>query len=114
MRLKITFLIQSESDIITNSSSEVFLRIGADDSAINESIYSLLKELLPGNDPELTPHVWRTIGIDEDGYYADTSREYWVLVELPYGIECEEFIEAGITAILEKHFKNNDYIIERI
>ena len=57
MKLKITFKVQSLSDIITNSSSEVFLRIDSKDEKTHNEIYKVMQELFPGNDYEMSPGV---------------------------------------------------------
>ena len=44
--------IQSFSDVITNSSSEIFCTITGDDL---KAIYDLLKPILPGRDSDLEP-----------------------------------------------------------
>lgn len=58
MKLKITFKVQSLSDIITNSSSEVFLRIDSKDEKTHNEIYKVMQELFPGNDYEMSPGVF--------------------------------------------------------
>lgn len=75
MKLKITFKVQSLSDIITNSSSEVFLRIDSKDEKTHNEIYKVMQELFPGNDYEMSPGVWE---YTEDG-------EYSISLEVPYG-----------------------------
>ena len=74
MKLKITFKVQSLSDIITNSSSEVFLRIDSKDEKTHNEIYKVMQELFPGNDYEMSPGVWE---YTEDG-------EYSISLEVPY------------------------------
>lgn len=44
--------VQSVSDLITNSSSEIFCTITGDDL---KAIYDLLKPILPGRDSDLEP-----------------------------------------------------------
>lgn len=87
--------IQSISDVITNSSSEIFCTITSKDI---ETIYEILKKLFPGTDSELYPYLW----MDENNIY----------ISLPYGLdECQEFYDEGLKAIL---YKNNikDYEIK--
>ena len=48
--------IQSFSDVITNSSSEIFCTITGDDL---KAIYDLLKPILPGRDSDLEPTYGR-------------------------------------------------------
>lgn len=102
MKLKITFKVQSISDIITNSSSEVFLRIDSKDEKTHNEIYKVMQELFPGNDYEMSPGV---LEYAEDG-------EYSISLKVPYGIEdFETFYEAGIRAILKEKFGEDNYTI---
>lgn len=86
--------IQSFSDVITNSSSEIFCTITGDNT---EAIYDLLKQLFPGCDSDLEPVL----------YEGDNSVSLW----LPYGEYAVEFYKAGLEAVLDKYFKDN-YKIE--
>lgn len=95
--MKIKFKIQSFSDIITNSSSEVFCKI--DSECFRKEIYKLLKSLLPGSDSDLEPTV--------------TIFDGAVEVSLPIDMfDQREFFKAGIEAILEKWFNSETYTIE--
>lgn len=103
MKLKFTFNIQSISDIITNSSSEVFLKINSDNQKIHEEIYEVMKNLFPCDDWELAPGVWEYSG----------EGEHSIALEVPYGIEdFETFYEAGVRAILKEKFGEDNYTIE--
>ena len=87
--------IQSFSDVITNSSSEIFCTISGADL---DSIYELLKPLFPSygySDMEPTLYM-------EDGVIT-----LWI----PYGEQPVDFYKAGLEAILDKYFKDN-YTIE--
>lgn len=86
--------IQSFSDVITNSSSEIFCTITGEDL---KAIYELLKPLFPGCDSELEPTL----------YIEDNIITLW----LPYGEYAVEFYKEGLEAILDKYFKDN-YKIE--
>lgn len=86
--------IQSFSDVITNSSSEIFCTITGDNT---EAIYNLLKPLFPGYDSDLEPVL----------YEEDNSVSLW----LPYGDQPIEFYREGLKAVLDKYFKDN-YKIE--
>ena len=57
MKLKITLKIQSISDLITNSSSETFLRIDTKYKVLHDEIYNALKYLFPSHDWELSPVI---------------------------------------------------------
>lgn len=94
--MKLRIKIQSFSDIITNSSSEVFCRISSD--LFQKEILKLLKSLLPGQDSDLEP----TVTVFDDA----------VEVSLPVDMyEQKEFYKAGIEAILEKYFSSEMYEI---
>lgn len=88
--------IQSFSDVVTNSSSEIFCTITGNDL---DSIYELLKPLFPSSygysDMEPTLDM-------EDGVIT-----LWI----PYGEQPVDFYRAGLEAMLDKHFKDN-YKIE--
>lgn len=103
--MKLCLSVTSISDIITNSSSEVFLRVMTQNGDLHEAIRELLLSLFPGNDCELEPTIYSEIDVKEDYPYR-------VVLSLPYGIEATEFYEAGMEAIMEKYFGDNDYIIE--
>lgn len=104
---KIGIPIQSVSDLITNSSSEVFCRICSDDNF--DAIWDLLRPLFNNADPELYPRI-----VDR---YLEQEKDYltveeikalpykWIEVELPYSMsEAKEFYKAGLEAILIKNF----------
>lgn len=110
----VTVKIQSLSDIITNSSSELFAVI--ESPKLNE-IEEYLRELFPNQEEEVTlcilhiknPHgkfsddeewSWRYNG-DEPGLPGE-----WLELTLPYS-ECKTFYESGIRAVLEQMFGNN-------
>lgn len=82
--------IQSFSDIITNSSSELFCTIsGSEDIS---SIFSdIIEPLFPGEDTEISPAA----------YYDEETNT--ISITLPYGIYCDEFYKAGLEAILGKY-----------
>lgn len=105
-KFKITIKVQSVSDIITNSSSETFMRIGSYDKDLHEQIFKCLESLLPSKDWDLSPGVHCANG-DETDKYA-----YYVDVSMPYGVEMDTFMEAGIRAILKEAFGENGYEID--
>jgi len=86
--------ILSISDVITNSSSEVFCYITHDDRSVLEEIYNTLYDLFGyDQEDEITPVV-----------YIENGK---VTVNLPYSlIYCSAFFEAGLKALLEKKFKD--------
>lgn len=123
--MKIKLLIQSISNIITNSSSELFAVIDAN-KEILDSIYEILNNIFGDNqESEITPVVtlcrrptkkeiehkfdsdyysWRYS--EEDDIYS--LPEYWIEVELPYCLDdCTKFFSAGLEAILKEKFGDN-------
>lgn len=96
MGVLLSINIQSFSDVVTNSSSEIFCTITGNDL---DSIYELLKPLFPSSygysDMEPTLYI-------EDGI---------ITLWLPYGEQPVDFYRAGLEAILDKYFKDN-YKIE--
>ena len=94
--MKIKIKIQSVSDIITNSSSEVFCTIKGLDLDV---IHEILKPLFPNNDSEMGP----TINYWKEGEWDDNS-EAFITIDMPYGLEgVSEFYKAGLEAILDKY-----------
>lgn len=88
--------IQSFSDVITNSSSEIFCTISGTDL---DAIYELLKPLFPAG--------YGYSDMEPTLYKEDDSVALW----LPYGEYAVEFYKEGLEAILDKYFKDN-YKIE--
>lgn len=89
INMKIVIKIQSISDIITNSSSEVFCTItGPDIDIIKELIFPLF----PNKDSEMGP----TVSFDDETNCIE--------INMPYGIEgFEEFLRLGLEAYLDKY-----------
>ena len=101
--LLIQFNIQSVSDIITNSSSEVFCTITGKDT---KSIYEVLSPLFKG-DPDYAPFLeyW------EEGEYDEDTPEM-VQLNIPYSCSgVTEFYKAGMEALLDKYFGEGNYEI---
>lgn len=96
--MKIILKIQSLSDIITNSSSEVFCSIDSNDPKIKEQIFGLMKNLFPGSDSDMEP----TVNIYNEAI------EVW----LPYDTTLFTFYKAGIEAILNERFGKGNYTID--
>lgn len=97
--------VQSISDIITNSSSEVFCTItGKDTKSIYEVLSPLFKEGYYDDAPFLD--YW------EEGEYDEDSPEM-VQLNLPYSCSgAPEFYKAGMEALLTKYFGEGNYTIE--
>lgn len=114
--------IQSFSDIITNSSSEIFQTIKGSEETINK-IYDILSPLFKDDswyDEEVpTMRVLYKSKVEEDPEeygFEDTELsdlpEAWIELRLPYGLSgCEDFFKVGIKALLESN-NIKDYIIK--
>lgn len=108
--------IQSISDIITNSSSEVFCRICSQDDL--DQIYSILKNIFPDNEYEVTPVVTLTDREDCEEWMTDSKLKElepyseWVEFQLPYSLdEYKSFYQFGIEGILAEEIRPNNYTI---
>lgn len=117
MLLKIP--IQSFSDLITNSSSEVFCTINADKNILDQ-IREILEVVIKGDYgwDESTPCLkyYTKKEAIEDGWYTERELsklpEAWIEIEMPYCMsEATEFYKAGIKAILDS-YNIKDYTIK--
>ena len=106
--------IQSISDIITNSSSEVFCRITSDDYLVK--IADILCGAISSRhaDPEIEP-LCRLRYKDELYWYSDEEKanlpSQWVEIEVPYGWSGKDFYELALPAVLDKLIGNENYKI---
>lgn len=104
--MKIIINIQTISDIITNSSSEVFCTITGKDV---EAIYQMLKPFFPGNDSEFEP----TMSYYEEGEWDDENSPPQVTIWMPYGFDgVTTFYRAGLKAMLDELIGKNNYKID--
>lgn len=106
--------IQSVSDIITNSSSEVFCRIESDNHLIK--IADLLCDAISSkynDDPECNPVC--CLRYKEDLYWSDEEKtelpSEWVEIEVPYGWSGKEFYTIALPAVLDKLVGKDNYRI---
>ena len=98
--------IQSISDIITNSSSEVFCTITGKDL---EVAYQVLKPFFPGEDSEMEP----TMSYYEKGEWDDEDSPPQVVIWMPYGFDgVTTFYRAGLKAFLDQAIGENNYSID--
>lgn len=109
--MKIIINIQSISDLITNSSSELFCRIESDNI---DSIYDLLYPIF-GWDAEFEFDPVLTLRDKENLEYPENYKDYpdkWIEIDMPYNLDKQlPFYKAGIDAILKEHFNNQYKII---
>ena len=100
--------IQSISDIITNSSSEVFCTITADKDTL-EQINDILSRVITDydyseDDPVLS--FYTKEDKIEEGWYDEEDLakmpDQWIEIHMPYSMSgCESFYKAGIKALLD-------------
>ena len=106
--------IQSISDIITNSSSEVFCRIESDDYLVK--IAALLGNAINCGygDPEYEP-ICRLRYKEESYWCSDEEKDklpsQWVEIEVPYSWTGREFYTIALPAVLDKLVGENNYKI---
>lgn len=110
----ISIPIQSFSDIITNSSSEVFQTITGSEETINK-VENIFRPLFKDDSwydediPTMRIHYKSEIEEDPEEYgFEDVDLsdlpEAWIEIWLPYGLGgCDEFFRAGIKALLESN-----------
>lgn len=117
--------LQSISDVITNSSSELFASITSDSKETLDSIYQLINRLFGYNqESELTPCVdiyhrpteEELKNYDYRGWLKyDKLEEYpenWIEIELPYDVDyAHAFYKEGLEAILREKFGDNYKIV---
>lgn len=90
--------IQSISDIITNSSSEVFCTITGKDT---ETLFQILSPFFPGEDSEMEPTLC----------YNDENNH--LTIWMPYGFDrVTTFYKAGLKAVLDQAIGENNYSID--
>lgn len=111
--MKIIINIQSISDLITNSSSELFCRIESDNI---EDIYNLLEPIFSWDaEYEIDPVLNLREKEDIDDYCLDDYKDYpdkWIEIDMPYSLDKQySFYKAGLEAILKEHFNNQYKII---
>lgn len=99
--MKIIINLQSWSDIITNSSSELFATITSEDGDISEEIYHIIDSLFGWNQEyELTPVV---------SYIEDTKN---IEIDLPYRLDTyKTFYKEGFKALLDEKIGKDNYKI---
>lgn len=114
--MKIIIPIQSVSDVVTNSSSELFCTIFSETQA--EDIYKLFEDIFGYNtDSDLGPVVYLVHKSDDD-YYQEDERyasfpESWVEIHTPYeAVDHSAFYTAGIKALLKEHFTDYQFEFE--
>ena len=97
--------IQSISDIVTNSSSEVFIKISSDDKDLITRVYEWIDKYL-GFTEKMDSDINFTCRMIEPGFIDNDMFE--VLVRCPqYMYEQADFFREGVDAILRRDFKDD-------
>lgn len=121
MKFKINFKIQSYSDIITNSSSELFAVIRDSDklSEINNMLTDIFGwnqeyEVTICNEYLSRPSTEDINGWDwvsalkTDNKKPEDYPEEWIEIEMPYSLsDYKTFYKTGLEALLKEKFGNN-------
>lgn len=107
--VKIIIPIQSISDAITNSSSELFCTIYSDEH-LND-IYQYLKDLLGYGYYDDSVRVSLRNKDEDEDYYKDYPNN-WIEIDVPYGYsDVTSILQVGLKAILENKFKDGYKIV---
>ena len=115
--IKILIPIQSISDIITNSSSEIFAYIHSKNHL--DKIYSWINIIFEIQESEITPCVHLRNKKERDYWFYDQTEEFinsfpeqWIEIELPYSYyDVETFYKEGLKALLDKKIGSKNYVI---
>lgn len=111
--MKYLISIQSISDLITNSSSETFCRIGSKTQL--QPIYDFLKDIFRGTDYEMEPVIDLRYSVDEDWLPAEIREklgDQYISLEIPYDMaDFERFLRFGIEGLMKERYPLEDFII---
>ena len=110
--------IQSFSNIITNSSSEIFCIIKGDKETIlfiNNLLFNLLGENVYDEDSPMYELLCKS-DLDKNDYSKEQWEklsEYSIQISLPYNLwRCHTFFEEGLKALLENSEVKNKYKLD--
>ena len=120
--MKKTLVIQSTSDIITNSSSEVFVVIHSSNREFIDELYSQLDSIYGWNqESERTPVIEYEGQTEHDNWEYDYERRYTradeepvidkstISIEMPYYMRnAISYHRAGIEALVEEGIKKHN------
>lgn len=120
LHLIIPINIQSFSDVITNSSSEIFCAIKGDKETIlfiNNLLFNLLGERGGIYDDDVPAYeLLCKSDLDKDSYSEEQWEnlpEYSIQVSLPYSLwSCFVFFKEGLKALLENSEVKDKYKLE--
>lgn len=109
--VKIIIPIQSISDVITNSSSELFCTIYSEEHL--DDIYEFFKEYMGVgySEDSLSIYLEHKDDYPDEEYYKDYP-DSWIEIHMPYDYSnVSKLLQIGLEAILENKFKDKYKII---
>ena len=109
--VKVIIPIQSISDVITNSSSELFCTIYSKEHL--DDIYEFFKEILDSkySDDSISVYMEHKSNYPDEEYYKDYP-DNWIEIHMPYDYyNSSKVFKLGIEAIMEKNFNGNYKIV---
>lgn len=116
--MKFIIPIQSFSDIVTNSSSEIFCVIKGDKETmlfINNLLFNLLGENVYDEDSPMYELLCKS-DLDKNDYSKEQWEklsEYSIQISLPYSLwRCHTFFEEGLKALLENSEVKDKYKLD--
>ena len=116
--MQVIIPIQSFSDLVTNSSSEVFCTINANENTLKQIMTILSGVIKNDSYDEYEPTIEYLTKEEkiEEGWYTEEEiaelPDQWIKINMPYSMDdAAEFYKAGIKAILDSH-NIKDYTIK--
>lgn len=107
--VKVIIPVQSMSDVITNSSSELFCTIFSD-KYLND-IYEFFKGYIGVEYSDESLSIYLNHKDEDDAYYKDYPDD-WIEIHMPYDYcNVSDILRVGLKAILENKFKNGYKIV---
>lgn len=109
--VKIIIPVQSMSDVITNSSSELFCTIFSDKHL--DDIYEFFRDIIGVgySDESLSVHIEHKDEYYDEECYKDYP-DNWIEIHMPYDYcNVSNILQVGLKAILENKFKDGYKIV---
>ena len=107
--VKIIIPIQSISDVITNSSSELFCTIFSNKHL--DDIYKFFREYIGVGYYDESLSIYLKHKDEDDDYYKDYPDD-WIEMYIPYDYcNVSDILQVGLKAVLENKFKDGYKIV---
>lgn len=107
--VKVIIPVQSMSDVITNSSSELFCTIFSD-KYLND-IYEFFKGYIGVGYSDESLSIYLEHKDEDNDYYKDYPND-WIEIHMPYDYcNVSDILRVGLKAILENKFKDDYKIV---